>query len=174
MHGQMCKKMLWLLELIGKHCCAFLSTNVLLSAKYIKINAGMLAFVLKKMHTCQSRHPFHIYFTTTAIYNLYHSFQKWSIIDPATKIVEVKKQVLSCYKPQHRLSCLFYFLSEGTHKHAPYVITHFRFFTSSPPLRWPSRREVDVLMKKYGGKTGCKRAWNMAFRWNGTQSEEAL
>lgn len=58
---------------------------------------------------------------------------------------------------------------QGTHAtHAPCVVTHFRFSTKSPPLFWPSRREVDVLMKKYAVKKGRKHVWNMTFRSSGT------
>ena len=45
------------------------------------------------------------------------------------------------------ITSVFHFLSEGTHTHAPCVITHFLFSTKSPLFSSPSRREVDVLVK---------------------------
>lgn len=75
-----------------------------------------------------------------------------NISDPATKFLLVWKKLLktTTFPP------VFYFLSGGTHKHAPCVITHFRFSTRPlpPSIRWPSHREVDVLMKKIRWQKG--------------------
>lgn len=89
-----------------------------------------------------------------------------NISDPDTMFVLVCNQVRSCYVPPHRF--LFSISCQGARTSTRHYAFPVLYQGPPPSVHWLSHREVDVLMKKYGGKKRCERAWNMAFRWNGT------
>lgn len=83
----------------------------------------------------------------------------------SNQLGHVETKMERCFRPSNHIRCL---LPVNGYANAYLASLRISCSLRSTRLLGPSRREVDVLVKKYGVKKGRKHIWNMTFRSSGT------